>query len=490
MNITFNTPTIPTKGAYIVLGDENEWLNPTAQTIDATTGGQLSRAANAKHYSGKQGEIVAVAAPANLEMDYLILVGLGKPDEVTRITLEQVGAVLATTLAEFKVARATLHAGLKGDSAAHIACGIKLRNYRFDRYQTGDPEEQPTALQQLSLLSENAADDEKQFQVLNTAVDGSFLARDLVTEPSNVLYPESYAERIAELSKLGLRVEILDEAAMTELGMGALLCVGQGSARASCMVIVHWQGADNADEAPLAIVGKGVTFDSGGISIKPSAGMHDMKFDMGGSAVVVGLMQTLAKRKAKVNVVGVVGLVENMPSSNAVRPGDVVTSLSGQTIEIQNTDAEGRLVLADALWYTQREFAPKLMVDLATLTGAIIGALGDEHAGIFSNTDALCDQLSAAGNSVGEKVWRLPLGKGYTPLVKSDIADLQNLGGAKAGSIVAAEFLQHFVNDVPWVHIDIAGTVWKKDNKPLAGKGATGFGVRLLDEWVRVNYEG
>ncbi|VAX04890.1 Cytosol aminopeptidase PepA, partial [hydrothermal vent metagenome] len=292
-----------------------------------------------------------------------------------------------------------------------------------------------------------------------------------------------------ELSSLGVDVEILDEDDMEELGMGALLGVGQGSACESHMVIMRWQGSEKTDEPPVAFIGKGVTFDTGGISLKPGSGMEDMKFDMGGSAAVVGAMKALAGRNAKANVVGIVGLVENMPSSTAQRPGDVVTSMSGQTIEIINTDAEGRLVLADALWYTQDRFKPKVMLDLATLTGAIMVALGQEYAGIFSNNDELSEKLTEAGRQVDEPVWRMPMSKAYDKQINSKIADMKNMGGKYAGSIAAAQFLQRYVNDVPWVHIDIAGTAWKTETSDMADRGATGYGVRLLDQLVRNNYE-
>ncbi len=341
----------------------------------------------------------------------------------------------------------------------------------------------------VSIMSASALNAKKLFADLDKVADGVEFARDLVTEPGNVIYPESYAEKIKELSSLGVDVEILDEDDMEELGMGALLGVGQGSACESHLVIMRWDGSENLTEPPVAFVGKGVTFDTGGISLKPGSGMEDMKFDMGGSAAVVGAMKALAGRNAKVNVVGVVGLVENMPSSTAQRPGDVVTSMSGQTIEIINTDAEGRLVLADALWYTQDRFKPKVMLDLATLTGAIMVALGQEYAGIFSNNDELSEKLTEAGRQVDEPVWRMPMSKAYDKQINSKIADMKNMGGKYAGSIAAAQFLQRYVNDVPWVHIDIAGTAWKTETSDIADRGATGYGVRLLDQLVRNNYE-
>jgi leucyl aminopeptidase len=316
----------------------------------------------------------------------------------------------------------------------------------------------------------------------------------LVSEPANELYPTALVARAKALIKLGVKVDALGERAMANLKMGALLGVGQGSVRESQLLVMRWNGAPRAKgeaRRPIAFVGKGVTFDTGGISIKPAGGMEDMKWDMGGAGVVIGLMRALAARKAKVNVVGVCGLVENMPDGNAQRPGDIVTSMSGQTIEVLNTDAEGRLVLADALWYTQDRFKPRLVVDLATLTGAIIVALGSSHAGLFSNDDALSGQLTAAGQEVGEPVWRLPLGRDYDKLINCDVADMKNIsGGRGAGSITAAQFLQRFVKDgTPWAHLDIAGVTWSSKVQPTVPKGGTAFGVRLLDELVARNYE-
>ncbi|MGH6929158.1 MAG: leucyl aminopeptidase, partial [Dongiaceae bacterium] len=323
------------------------------------------------------------------------------------------------------------------------------------------------------------------------AVDAVFFTRDLVSEPANVLFPESFAQRARELTKLGVKIEILGEAQMKKLGMGALLGVGQGSERESQLVVMQWEGAPDArNKAPVAFVGKGVTFDTGGISIKPAAGMEEMKWDMGGAGAVIGALHALAARKARANVVGIAGLVENMPSGTAQRPGDVVKSMSGQTIEVINTDAEGRLVLADALWYCRDRFKPQAMIDLATLTGAIMVSLGREHAGLFSNNDALAERLLAAGKGVGEPLWRMPLGEAYDKLINSDIADMKNIGNRYGGSITAAQFLQRFVNDVPWAHIDIAGMAWTKKDSPTVPKGATAFGVQLLNHLVQEYYEG
>ena len=340
----------------------------------------------------------------------------------------------------------------------------------------------------MKILTAAVAAAKTRYAELDAVATGVHLARDLVNEPANILHPESFASEIKKLSKLGLNIEVLDEKQMTKLGMGALLGVALGSPRKPRLCIMRWEGGKKGDQ-PIAFVGKGVTFDTGGISIKPSAGMEDMKGDMGGAACVTGLMAALAGRKAKVNAVGIVGLVENMPDGNAQRPGDVVTSMSKQTIAVLNTDAEGRLVLADALWYTQDRFKPKFMVNLATLTGAILVALGKEHAGLFSNDDKLSDQLAGVGQETRERVWRLPLTPEYDKLIDSDIADMKNIGGRLAGSITAGQFLQRFVNDVPWAHLDVAGTAMDAVKSPINQSWGSGWGVRLLDRLVARHYE-
>jgi len=377
------------------------------------------------------------------------------------------------------------------DIAANLAFGARLRSYRFDKYLTKEKPEDKPSLKTLNLAVPAAARARKAFEPLARIADGVFFTRDLVSEPANVIYPESLAAAAKTLAKLGVEVEVLDEKAMAKLGMGALLGVGQGSARPPRLVVMQWKGAARGKDArPLAFVGKGVTFDTGGISLKPAANMEDMKWDMGGAGVVIGLMQALAGRKARVNAVGVAGLVENMPSGTAQRPGDIVKSLSGQTIEVINTDAEGRLVLADALWYTEQRFKPRIMIDLATLTGAIIIALGHEYAGLFSNNDELAQRLARAGKVVGEPLWRMPMSQEYDKAIKSDAADMKNVGNRAAGSITAAQFLQRFVKEAPWAHLDIAGVTWSSKDKPTVPKGGTAFGVRLLERLVADYYEG
>ena len=391
--------------------------------------------------------------------------------------------------------------------AVALAEGARLRSYRFEKYQTkknggnnNDNGPSKPALRALTFRCKGSAKARAAFRLRDKVAAGVFMTRDLVTEPPNVIYPETLAKRCRELTRLGVKVEVLGEARMKRLGMGALLGVGQGSARESKLVVMRWAGLPKGGapgkgpEAkayqPVCFVGKGVTFDTGGISLKPSSGMEDMKYDMGGSGVVIGLMMALAGRKARVNVVGVVALAENMPGSAAQRPSDVVTSMSGQTIEVLNTDAEGRLVLADALHYANDRFKPRFIVDLATLTGAIIVALGNEYAGLFADNDKLAEQLTEAGKSVGERVWRMPLGDEYDKMLKSDIADMKNIsGGRGVGSITAAQFLKRFVGRTPWAHLDIAGVTWTKKDLSLAPKGATAFGVRLLDRLVADHYE-
>tara|TARA_Y100000590_G_scaffold470229_1_gene662931 strand:- start:7755 stop:9224 length:1470 start_codon:yes stop_codon:yes gene_type:complete len=370
---------------------------------------------------------------------------------------------------------------------AEFLYGYTLKSYSFDKYKTKKKSNSNIIL---NICTDKPEKFNKEFKKFSFIKEGVFLARDLVSEPPNVLNPKNYTKEILKLTKIGLKVDILDEKKMKKLGMNSLLGVGQGSSNESFLVAIKWNGTQSK-ERPLAFVGKGVCFDTGGISLKPARFMEEMKYDMGGSAVVVGLMKTLALRKAKINVVGVVGLVENMPGSNAQRPGDIVRSYSGKTIEVLNTDAEGRLVLADALSYTEKEFKPKFIVDLATLTGAIIVALGEEYAGLFSNDDKLSEQIFKIGNLINEKVWRLPLHKNYDKLMNSKYADVQNINYAGgAGSITAAQFLQKFIiNKTPWVHLDIAGMAFSKKAANINSGGATGFGVRLLNDLLDKFYE-
>jgi leucyl aminopeptidase len=368
--------------------------------------------------------------------------------------------------------------------------GFNLKSYTFNKYKTTNIEKINKKVI-VNIITSHKEKLQKEYKYYDAIKEGVFLSRDLVSEPPNVLNPKKYTEEIKKLSKLGLKVEILNEVKLKKLGMHSLLGVGQGSENETFLAVIKWNGAKSNYGKPLAFVGKGVTFDTGGISLKPPRFMEEMKYDMGGSAVVVGLMKSLALRKAKVNAVGVVGLVENMPDGNAQRPGDIVKSYSGKTIEVLNTDAEGRLVLADALTYTEKRFKPKFIIDLATLTGAIIMALGEEYAGLFSNNDELSEKIFKSSEAVNEKVWRLPLHKNYDKLMDSPIADVQNINYAGgAGSITAAQFLQRFIiNKTPWAHLDIAGMAFSKKAANLNPGGATGFGVRLLNNLIKNNYE-
>ncbi|MBR9973295.1 leucyl aminopeptidase [Magnetospirillum sulfuroxidans] len=495
MKISFAKPHLPAEDAVIVGVLENKVFTPTAQALDDLAAGGIKRAMDASKFTGKKDQVLTVLAPPGTELKRVVLVGLGKAEAIDAQAAQSFGGTgLAQVLSSGdSVAAIAIDAvaGLKisdADFAANAAFGAKLRSYRFDKYFTKEKKEDKPSVKKLAVLCA-AAGAKAAFAPLDAIAEGVFVTRDVVSEPANVIYPETLAEECKKLGALGVEVEILGEKQMKKLGMGSLLGVGQGSDRESQLVIMRWNGAKDKDTAPVAFVGKGVCFDSGGISIKPAGGMEDMKWDMAGAGAVIGAMKALAGRKAKANVVGIVGLVENMPSGNAQRPGDVVTSMSGQTIEVINTDAEGRLVLADALWYAKETYKPKAMIDLATLTGAIIISLGGEYAGLFSNDDKLAERLTQAGKSVGEALWRLPMGDAYDKQIKSDIADMKNVGGREGGSITAAQFLKRFVGDVAWAHLDIAGTAWSKKDTAICAKGATAFGVRLLDKLVADHYE-
>ncbi|MEX0300384.1 MAG: leucyl aminopeptidase [Kordiimonas sp.] len=489
MQISFNNPELPQTGAIVFFAEIDKGLAGLASVANDKVDGALKKACEVSKFTGAAGQKVELIAPAGLGLDRILLVGVGKVAEVKPADWVEVGGSITAALANSGSEVATISADIDGVDAVAVAEGALLRSYRFDKYRTKEAKSKKPTLKTISIATDKSGDVSKEFEARAKVSEGVFLTRDLISEPANILHPESFAAEIKTLSEIGVEVEVLGEAEMAELGMGSLLSVGQGSEKESQLAIMRWNGAGENDQ-PIAFVGKGVTFDTGGISLKPGPGMEQMKWDMGGAGTVVGLMKALAGRKAKVNVVAVVGLVENMPSGNASRPGDVVTSMSGQTIEILNTDAEGRLVLADAIWYTQDRYKPKFIIDLATLTGAIIVSLGHEHAGIFSDNDELCEQLSKAGRDTGDKVWRLPLHKNYDKLIDCQIADMQNIGGKGAGSITAAQFLRRFTNDTPWVHIDVAGTVWSEKDMPLSEKGGTGYGVRLLDKFVADNYEG
>ncbi len=452
--------------------------------------GVLAQAIAASRFTGAKGQTLDVLAPQGVDAARLVLVGAGKRDAFDAVGAEHAAAsaysaVKASGLETLRIE------GLGGaELAARGALGVRLASYRFDKYRTKEAADKKPSIVRTEVVCDAPDDALATFPPLAALADAVSFSRDLVSEPANVLYPAEFARRVKELERLGLEIEILGEAEMKALGMGSLLGVGQGSVRESQLVIIKWLGAADKSAQPVAFVGKGVCFDTGGISLKPADGMEDMKWDMGGAGAVAGLMHVLAGRKAKVNAIGILGLVENMPDGNAQRPGDVVTSMSGQTIEVINTDAEGRLVLADALWYCQDRFKPKFMVDLATLTGAIIISLGNDYAGCFSNNDELAGNLLGAAEKEGEPLWRLPLPEAYNKQIDSVIADVKNTGGRPGGSITAALFLQKFVNGLPWAHLDIASTAWKKPSSvPTIPDGATGYGVRLLNRMVQDKYE-
>ena len=495
LKITFEGLVGPNEGTLIVFAGEGAALAPAVEAaLGEAALGALRRAAEHENFKGKALSSLALLAPPGLSAGKVAALGVA-PDDKVKLDMANLGGAAAGLIGSkngvvlFAFADGSLDSP---DHAAEFAMGLMLRSYGFDRYKTKKAEsdaaeDKPHAIT-VRVNDPQAA--RKAFRTRQAVAEGVNVARDLVNEPPNVLFPEEFADRAAQLEKLGVEVEILDVKALRKLGMRTLLAVGQGSRRESRVVIMRWNGAKDDQAPPVAFVGKGVTFDTGGISIKPAGGMEDMKGDMAGAACVVGLMHALAARKARINVVGAIGLVENMPDGNAQRPGDIVTSMSGQTIEIINTDAEGRLVLADVLWHVQAAFKPVFMVDLATLTGAILVALGVEHAGLFSNDDTLSDRLAKAGVATGEKVWRLPLNAEYDKIMDSKVADVKNAGGRHAGSITAAQFLQRFVNGCPWAHLDIAGTGMSAPHTETNRSWGSGWGVRLLDRLVSEFYEG
>ncbi len=494
-----------------LLTGEDLVFGKVGSQINDKAGGALSRAAGAADFKGKAKTSIELLGHEGIGPARLVLVGAGRAVDASDKDWLALGGYAFAQLGGRKAQSASLVADLTeagapepAELAAQLALGAMLRSYKFDKYRTkkqakdgGDDngngrEENGAGKDGLSRLVIHTADPEgarAQFERAAALGEGVMLARDLVNEPANVLGPVEFAERCQELTAVGVQVEVLDKAAIEALGMGALMGVAQGSVREPRVVVMQWNGAKSKRAKPLAFIGKGVTFDTGGISIKPAGGMEDMKGDMAGAACVVGLMRALAGRKAAVNVVGLIGLVENMVSGTAQRPGDIVTSMSGQTVEVLNTDAEGRLVLADVMWYAQDRFKPKLMIDLATLTGAIIVALGKEYAGLFANDDKLTADLSAAGEATGERVWRMPLDRAYDKMIDSRNADMKNIGGRSAGSITAAQFLGRFVKGTPWAHIDVAGVAMDSARNDTNQSWGSGWGVRLLDRLVADHHE-
>jgi leucyl aminopeptidase len=481
------------RGVLVAFCGEGLKFGPKTQRLLSPIGDLFRRAAAADRFTAKSGSTLDIIAPAGLNVPRLVVIGTGKERELKDRDLLKLGgsamgalpkgAPQATILAEFA------SGSLKGDQIADLVLGARLRAYRFDQYKTKKKEDDDRASNvEVTVACANAAGAEKAWASTSGLAEGVALARDLINEPANVLYPAEFARRVSALRKLGVIVEILDVAAMKKLGMGALLGVGQGSSHEPKVVVMRWNGGKRAAD-PIAFIGKGVCFDSGGISIKPAQGMEDMKGDMAGAACVVGVIYALASRKAKVNAVGAIGLVENMPDGRAQRPGDIVTTMSGQTIEIINTDAEGRLVLADVLHYVNKRFKPRFMIDLATLTGAIMVALGQEYAGLFSNDDKLAERLIKAGEATGERVWRMPLGPEYDKIIDSKFADMKNTGGRWGGSITAAQLLKRFVGETPWAHLDIAGTALGSPQNEINRSWSAGWGVRLLDRLSEDYYE-
>eukprot|EP00903_Cladosiphon_okamuranus_P001435 g1433.t1 len=485
--ISFSKSAAPKSGIAVILAGEGLALGTVGEEVVSGLEGGLKRVADIAGYSGKKKTSLDLVGPAGLAADRLIAVGLGKAEDLTGEDWRALGGAVFAELQKAKAEAATVvlempaGAELAADFAAEFAMGAKLRAYAFDAYKTKSKDGDKAKDLKLTLAVADTKAAKKAWTVAEAIADGVILARDLVNEPANVLGPVEFAQKAKELEALGVEVEVLGEKEMKKLKMAALLGVAQGSVRPPQLAVMRWNGGKKG-VAPVALVGKGVVFDTGGISIKPAAGMEEMKGDMGGAAAVVGAMHAIAGRKAKANVVGVIGLVENMPDGNAQRPGDIVKAMSGTTIEILNTDAEGRLVLADALWYTQQKYKPAIMIDLATLTGAVLVALGNLNAGLFSNNDELADKLLASAKASGEPLWRLPLSKDYDKIIDTPNADVKNTGGRWAGSITAAQFLQRFANDVPWAHLDIAGTAFGAPKDDICQSWASGYGVRLLNQ--------
>lgn len=494
ISISFSKFAAPKSGVAVVFATSGGTSAQEAETvIDA---GLLERVRKISGFSGKVGSATETIAPQGSDLDRIVIAGAGDPAKFKGDDWLKLGGSTLSRLNKAKAADVVLalpDMAVKPEDAADFAMGMLLRAYSFDKYKTkanGDEESNGAEKTPINVTIQvtDPASVRKAFSAAEAIAGGVALARDLVNEPANALGPVEFVEKVKELEKLGVKTEILTEKEMKKLGMGSLLGVAQGSVRPPRLAIMKWNGG-KAKQQPVAFIGKGVVFDTGGISIKPAAGMEDMKGDMGGAAAVTGLMHALASRKAKANVIGIVGLVENMPDGNAQRPGDIVKSMSGQTIEVINTDAEGRLVLADALWYCKETYKPRFMINLATLTGAIMVALGQHHAGLFSNDDELAGQLSGAGYATGERLWRMPLGDEYDKMIDSKFADMKNSSGRYGGSITAAQFLKRFVGDTPWAHLDIAGTAMGSPTHEYNQSWASGFGVRLLDRLVNDHFE-
>ena len=480
-----------------VMATDGGELLAAGKALDTASSGRIAKAMKAANFKGGVGQVTDILAPDGVDFARVLVIGVGKPDAADGLAVERwaghaVKRVLTSGAEKLVLQPDALPSVSKAEAGSHAAMGARLAADRCATYRTKLKPDQKPALTTRGIAMDGPAAAKARAEKDAAIVEGVFFARDLVSEPPNVLYPETFAERLRDLETIGCEVDILEPAAMERLGMGALLGVAQGSSRPARLVAIKWNGGSKGAK-PVALVGKGVTFDTGGISLKPGAGMDEMKGDMGGAAAVAGAMKAIALRKAKANVVGVVALVENMPGANAQRPGDIVNTMSGQTIEVLNTDAEGRLILADAVWYAQDKYEPSALIDLATLTGAVIIALGNENAGMFSNDEDLAHAITAAGQTEGEPVWRLPLGAAYDKLIDTPNADMKNIAGKPvAGSIVGAQFVKRFIKDgTPWAHLDIAGTAWKSGpyEDPLSPAWATGYGVRLLNRLIQNRYE-
>ncbi|MBL8550835.1 MAG: leucyl aminopeptidase [Hyphomonadaceae bacterium] len=496
MDIRFATEA--TGDSAVLMACEGPTLLDAGKALDEKAQGAVTRAMAAARFNGGAGQVVEILAPGGLDFSRVLVIGLGNLERADALACERWGAqatrrTIASGAQQLALLIDALPNAGAADAAARAAIGARLGSYRFDSYRTRLKPEQRPSLKEIHVVVQGPAAAKSRYEKDSSVADAVYFARDLVSEPANVLYPEEFAKRLKKLESLGLEVTILGEKEMADLGMNAILGVGKGSVRETQLVVMNWKGARTKGAQPIALVGKGVTFDTGGISIKPAGGMDEMKGDMGGAAAVAGAMMAIAARKAKANVVGIVGLVENMPDGEAQRPGDIVTSASGQTIEVLNTDAEGRLVLADALWYAQEKHNPAAIVDLATLTGAVIVALGNEYAGLYSNDDDFAASVQAAGTHEGELVWRMPLAPAYDKMIDSPNADMKNIAGKPvAGSVIGAQFLKRFIKEgTPWAHLDIAGTAWKSapGEDPVSPAWATGWGVRVLNRLVAQKFE-
>lgn len=498
MEITFKPREEISSSTAIFLMSEDMQIPNTLQGLDSDNIIQNALSMNSKSFSGKCGQTFKGFIQTKNGIKSIIVMGIGSAEKVDELCLLNTGGRIADIAQSLKLEVFDLVVEKFNNMnieepkiASQLMFGMQLKNYKFNKYFTTKQEEHKLYIKSVAIRLSEPQEAVELAKLNQNIVDGVYLTRDLVSEPSNTLYPATFANVCKDLEKLGVKVSIFDKDQMKNLGMNLLLGVAKGSAHDPYMVVMEWKGDPNSEGAPLSFLGKGVTFDSGGINIKTSNSISDMKYDMGGAGVVTGLMHTLAARKAKVNVIGAIGLVENMPSGTAQKPSDVVKSMSGQTVEVDNTDAEGRLVLADVLCYVEQNYKPKFMIDLATLTGAIVVALGDGgHAGLFSNNDDIANAIFSASQKTGELVWRLPMSDHYDKQINSEIADVRNTGtGYGGGSITAAQFLARFVNKCPWAHLDIAGMTWNKRGTDILPKGATGFGVRLLNQFVMDNYE-